>query len=62
MVDLAMRESPNTSYDQAKRVIKSFQTIVYLEDFKVKEITRIVGYDEKKKDMIYQRIYKREES
>lgn len=62
MVDLAMRGLQNTTYDQAKRMIKSFETIVYLEDFKVKEITRIAGYDEKKKDMIYQRIYKREES
>ncbi len=59
MVDLAMRESPNTSYDQAKRVIKSFQTIVYLEDFKVMEISEITGYDEAKKDTVYRAIYRR---
>lgn len=61
MVDLALRGLHNTTYDQAKRMIKSFQTIVYLEDFKVKEITEIRGYDEKKKDMIYKKIYRREE-
>lgn len=58
MVDLALRGSANTTYDQAKRMIRSFQTIVYLEDFKVKEITEIVGYDEQKKDMIYRPIYR----
>ena len=59
MVDLALRGSPNTSYDQAKRMIKSFQTIVYLEDFKVMEISEITGYDEAKKDMVYRAIYRR---
>lgn len=59
MADLAMRGYA-TSYDQAKRMIKSFQTIVYLQDFKVQEISEIVGYDETKKDMIYRKIYRRE--
>lgn len=59
MVDLALRGSPNTSYDQAKRMIKSFQTIVYLEDFQVKEISEITGYDEARKDMVYRAIYRR---
>lgn len=59
MVDLALRGAPNTTYDQAKRMIKSFQTIVYLEDFQVQEISEIVGYDEKKKDMIYRPIYRK---
>lgn len=58
MVDLALRGSQNTSYDQAKRMIKSFQTIVYLEDFQVKEISEITGYDETKKDMTYRTIYR----
>ena len=48
MVDLALRGSANTTYDQAKRMIRSFQIIVYLEDFKVKELTESVGYDEQK--------------
>ena len=62
MVDLALLGDKNTSYDQAKRMIRSFQIIVYMEDFKVNEITEIVGYDEQKKDMIYRPIYRYKES
>ncbi len=58
MADLAMRGYAQ-NYEQAKRMIKSFQTIVYLQDFKVQEISEIVGYDEEKKDMIYKYIYRR---
>lgn len=57
MADLAMRGTANITYDQAKRMIKSFQIIVYMEDYQVKEISEIVGYDEDKKDMIYRSIY-----
>ena len=57
MVDLAMKGSSAT-YDQVKRMIKSFQTIVYLQDFKVREISEIIGYDDKRKDMIYRSIYR----
>lgn len=59
MADLAMRGYA-TSYDQAKRMLKSFQTIIYLQDFKVMEISEIVGYDEEKKDMVYRYVYRRE--
>lgn len=59
MADLAMRGYA-TDYDQAKRMLKSFQTIVYLKDFKVQEITEITGYDEKKHDMTYRYIYRRD--
>ena len=58
MADLALRGYAQ-DYVQAKRMIKSFQTIVYMQDFKVQEISEIVGYDEEKKDMIYRYIYKR---
>ena len=59
MADLAMRGYA-TNYEQAKRMIKSFQTIVFLNNYKVEEITEIIGYDEEKKDMIYRYIYRRE--
>ncbi len=59
MVDLARRGMPNATLEQAKRMIKSFDTIVYLEGFRVREITEIIGYDEEKKDMIYRPIYRR---
>lgn len=58
MVDLALRGSRNTTYDQAKRMIRSFETIVYMEDFRIREISQIIGYDEVKKDMIYRAIYR----
>lgn len=60
MADLAMRGYA-TSYEQAIRMLKSFQTIVYLQDFKVQEITEIDGYDEEKKKMKYKYIYRRED-
>lgn len=61
MVDLALRGSGNVTYDQAKRMIRSFQTIVYMEDFKIQEISEIIGYDEGRKDMIYRAIYRNPE-
>ena len=60
MADLAMRGYA-TSFEQAKRMIKSFQTIVYLQDFKIQEISEIIGYNEKRKDMDYRMIYRRPE-
>lgn len=59
MADLAMRGIA-TSYDDAKRMLKAFQTIIYIENFQVKEITEIMGYDNKKKDMIYRPIYRKD--
>ena len=59
MADLAMRGYAQ-SYEQAKRMIKSFQTIVYLQDFKVQEISEITGFNEQTKDMEYRYIYRRE--
>lgn len=59
MADLALRGYAN-DIDEAKRMLKSFQTIVYLRDFKVQEISEIVGYDEEKHDMKYKYIYRRD--
>ncbi len=57
MADLAMKGDSNVTYEQAKRSLKSLQTIVYLKDFKIQEISEITGYDEKTKDMTYRYIY-----
>lgn len=59
MADLAIRGYAE-SYDQAKRMMKSFETIVYLKDFKVMEISQIIGYDEEKRDIKYRYIYRRQ--
>lgn len=58
MADLAQRGYAQ-SYEQAKRMLKSFQTIVYMQDFKVQEISEIVGYNEETHDMEYKYIYRR---
>lgn len=60
MADLAMRGYAQ-DYNQAKRMLKSFQTIVYIENFKIKEISEITGFNEETKDMEYRYIYRREE-
>ncbi len=57
MADLAMRGYAQDII-QAKRMLRSFQTIVYLQDFKVKEISEILGYNEEKQDMDYRYIYR----
>lgn len=61
MADLALRGYAN-DYDQAKRMLKSFQHVVYLENFKIREISEITGYNEETHDMEYRYIYRREES
>ncbi|MBP3784555.1 MAG: Flp pilus assembly complex ATPase component TadA [Butyrivibrio sp.] len=60
MVDLAMKGDYKNPI-QAKKNIQSFQTMVYLEDFKIKEIAEITGYNEETNDMEYKYIYKYEE-
>ena len=59
MADLAMRGYAD-SYEQAKRMMTSFNTIVYMQDFKVMEIKEVVRYDEDKKDLVYRPIYRRD--
>lgn len=61
MADLAMRGNVNYNYNQAKRMVQSFQTLVYMENFKVKEISEIIGYDEEKQDLKFRYIYRRED-
>lgn len=39
------------------KMLRYVSVIVYMEDFKVKEISEITGYDEDKKQLIYKRIF-----
>lgn len=57
MADLAMRGYA-ADIVQAKRMLKAFQTVVYIENFKIREISEIIGFDEEKQDMIYRYIYR----
>lgn len=58
MANLAV-QSGYMTIDMAKRALTAFQTIVYMQDFKVQEIAEITGYDEEKKDLTYRYLYKR---
>ena len=58
MADLALRGYAD-SYENALRMMKAFQTIVYLQDFKVQEISEIRGFDEEKKSIIFKSVYRR---
>ncbi|MBO4847137.1 MAG: Flp pilus assembly complex ATPase component TadA [Lachnospiraceae bacterium] len=59
MADLAMRGYAK-DINQAKKMLRSFQTIVYLENFKIKEISEITGYNEERGEMEYRYIYRRD--
>ena len=61
MADLALRGTAD-SFDRAKRMTKCFDTIVYLDGYKVREILKITGYDEEKHDMVYKAIYSAEQA
>lgn len=49
------------SLDEAKRMLKSIDTVVYAENYKIREIVEIKDYDDDKKDYIFDYIYKYEE-
>ena len=59
MVTLGMNTDSYTSPVQFKRDLAAFNTIVYLEDFKVSEITEIKGFDEKTGEIKLKAVYKR---
>ncbi len=44
------------SKDDVMRMLRTMEVIVFLEDFKVKEISEVVGFDETTKNLIYKRI------
>lgn len=43
---------------EAQRMLKDLEVIVYIEHFKIREIAEIVGYDDDKQRMIYRTVYK----
>ena len=45
------------SLQEAERMLKDFEIVIYLEDYKVREIMEIKGYDEEKKSLIYNPVY-----
>jgi len=57
MADL-IKYGSSYSYEEAKRMIKVFKVLVYMEDYKVREILEIDHYDEEKRDFVYRYIYR----
>lgn len=47
------------SLTEATRMLKDLEIIIYIEGFKIQEITEIVGYNEEDKKIIYKTVYKR---
>ena len=44
------------SKEDALRMLHSINTVVYLENFKVKEISEVVGWDPERRNLKYKRI------
>ena len=47
------------SFDEARRMLKTFDTIVYMEDYAIKEILEVTGYDDESKQYQYVNIYRK---
>jgi len=48
---------PDISDEHAKRMLTCFDTIIYIDGFRIREIIEVLGYDSIKKDMIYRPAY-----
>lgn len=46
------------SFDEARRMLKTFDTVVYMEGYKIREILECTGYDDKTKQFEYVHIYR----
>lgn len=57
LADLVKYGSSYT-FEEARRMLKVFDTIVYLEDYKVHEILELRGYDDNTKQYLYTNIYR----
>lgn len=57
MADL-VKYGSTYSFEEARRMLKTFDTIVYLEGYKVREILECEGYDDESGRYIYRNIYK----
>ncbi|MBQ6537385.1 MAG: hypothetical protein IJL75_00600 [Eubacterium sp.] len=58
LADYVQYES-NYNQAQALKQLKDLEIVVFMQDFKVMEISQITGYDYKKNELTYEKIYKR---
>jgi Flp pilus assembly CpaF family ATPase len=59
MADL-VKYGSSYSFDEARRMLKAFDTVVYMEGYKIREILEVNGYDDDRKDYNYINIYRYE--
>lgn len=48
------------SFDEARRMLRVMDTIVYMENYQIQEILELVDYDMEKKEFVYRKVYKNE--
>lgn len=53
-----VKQGSDYSYEDACKMLKNVETIIYMEDYQVQEILEVKGYDVEKHDFIYVPIYK----
>lgn len=58
LADYVMYES-KYNLEQATYMLKELDTIVFMKDFKVEEISEIAGWDNEKKELVYHTVFKR---
>ena len=46
--------------EEAERLLKDLEVIVYISEFKIREISEVIGYDEKEHHLIYRTVYLRD--
>ena len=57
LADLVKYGSSYT-FEEARRMLKTFDTVVYMEGYKIREILHVDGYDDATHSYRYQKIYK----
>lgn len=60
LVDYCMGKSRYTR-DELMKMLDCFRTLVFMEHYKVKEIFECMGWDEQSKNLVYRKIFGREE-
>ena len=53
-----VKQGSDYSYEDACKMLKNVETVIYMEDYQVQEILEVLGYDTKIQDFIYRPIYK----
>lgn len=59
LADYVMRGT-RYSMEEAERLLKDLEIIAYVDRFKIREITEVLGYDEEHKKLIYRTVYLRD--